>query len=124
MIAHGYTNLFVWSYLDGVTRTPTKTMGWTSTPRTQRDLWLRSSRHMIRGNLRINSPWLAEEMADAEMNFEKMRAQAIYGRHDDRLMAMMLAIWCAREWSLDIETVPSELRTDAEPVDPQRCDMT
>ncbi|HLZ39413.1 MAG TPA: hypothetical protein VKQ11_00530 [Candidatus Sulfotelmatobacter sp.] len=124
LISYGYTNLFVWSYLDGATLTRTNTMGWTSTPRTQRDLWLRSSRHMIHGLCDLSSPWLIEEMADAEMNMAKMRAQSVYGKHDDRLMALMLAIWCAREWSLDVETVPSDLRTDAKPVDPQACDMT
>lgn len=124
IIEYGYTNLFQWSYLDGITRSVTKSFGWTSTPRSQRDLWLRACRHMVHGLIELNSPWLIEEMADAEMDMSKMRARSAYGHHDDRLMAIMLAIWCAREWSLEVETVSQEVRTSHEVVNPQATDWT
>ncbi len=119
MLQYGYTNMFIWSYLDGMTRTLTRSIGWTSSPKSTRDLWLRSSRHVIRGGVELRSSFLIEEMADAEMDRAHMRAKHIYGKHDDRWSAMQLAIWCGHEWEMDVETVSQDVKTDAAPVNYQ-----
>jgi len=124
MLQYGYGNMFVWSYLDGMTRTMTRSLGWTSSPKSTRDLWLRTSRHVIRGGVELRSPWLVEEMADAQMDRTGMRAQHIYGGHDDRWTAMQLAIWCGREWEMDVESVASDVRTDASPINYQATPIT
>lgn len=105
MINHyGYTNHFLWKYLDSMSTRPTNSLGWTASPKSVRDLWIRGSRHINRGNIVIYSDHFVEEMVDAEQDNLKMTAKAIYGRHDDRLRALLMAIWAAHDWSMQIET--------------------
>ena len=95
----GYGNFFVWRYLDTLTTKPTNNIGWTSTPKSVRDLWIRGSRHINRGKVIIRSEYLIEEMTDCEQDQLKMTAKAIYGRHDDRVRAFLMALWAAHDWS-------------------------
>lgn len=105
MINHyGYTNFFVWRYLDSLATKPTQSLGWTASPKTVRDLWIRGSRHINRGGCVIHSNHLVSEMTDAVQDREKMSAKAAYGAHDDRLRALLMAIWAAHDWSTQIET--------------------
>ena len=106
---HGYTNQFIWKYLDSAVPKPTHSLGWYATPKSVQLLWVRSSRHILKGKLAIRSKWLVEEMTDAEIDPDRMAAKAIYGRHDDRLRAINLAIWAAHEWSVDVETEKVEV---------------
>ena len=101
---YGYTNHFKWRYLDTMTTKPTNSIGWTATPKSVRDLWIRGSRHINRGGLVINSEVFIEEIIDCEQDPVKMTAKAIYGRHDDRLRAMLMAVWAAHDWSSQVET--------------------
>lgn len=98
-----YYHLFVWKYLDTLTSKPTNSFGWTSTPKSVRDLWIRSSRHIKRGGIQLNSPWLLEEMRNCAMRPDMMWGESVGGKHDDRLRALMLAIWCAHDWSNQID---------------------
>jgi hypothetical protein len=43
--------------------------------------------------LDINSPWFVDEMADLELDVEKMRLAAVSGAHDDRLMALGIVLF-------------------------------
>lgn len=94
-----YYSHFIWKYLDTLTSKPTNSFGWTSTPKSVRDLWIRCSRHIKMHNIRLNSPWLVEEMCDCEMDMIKMAGKAAYGKHDDRVRAIMMAIWASHDWS-------------------------
>ena len=100
---YGYTNHFVWKYLDSLAARPTMSLGWQSSPKSVRDLWIRGTRHISRGDLLIRSPYLAEELSDCEADQLKMTAKASYGRHDDRVRAMLQATWAAHDWSFQIE---------------------
>jgi hypothetical protein len=100
---HGYTNHFVWKYLDTLATRPTMSLGWQSSPKSVRDLWIRGTRHISRGQLIIKSKWLAEELSDCEADLLKMTAKASYGRHDDRVRAMLMSTWAAHDWSFQIE---------------------
>lgn len=104
MISHyQYTNQFVWKYLDSFAPKPTHSLGWTASAKSVRDLWIRGSRHINRGQIRIRSPYFVEEMTDVELDPLKMSAKAAYGAHDDRLRALLMAIWAAHEWTSQID---------------------
>lgn len=110
---HGYTHQFVWKYLDSAIPKPTHSLGWYATPKSVQLLWVRCARHILKGNLAIRSRWLVEEMSDCELDNDKMIAKAVYGRHDDRVRAMNLAIWASHEWDLDITTEKQEVSSGA-----------
>ena len=120
----GYLNQFVWKYIDAAVPRPTGSYGWVASSKSVPLLWARTARHILKGGLRIRSPWLVEEMADAEIDPQKMWAKAIRGRHDDRLRAMMLAVWAAHEWSLDIESEKTEVNTNASAPEWQASDIS
>lgn len=101
---YGYTNHFVWKYLDSMTTKPTNSLGWTASPKSVRDLWIRGSRYINRGGILIRSKVFIEEMTDCEQDTLKMTAKAIYGRHDDRVRAMLMAVWAAHDWNSQIQT--------------------
>lgn len=102
---HGYTNQYIWrNQWDALVAKTTSYYGWTANTKTVRDLWIKCSRHVQKGGVRVSSPWLVEEWADCEMDPNKMYAKAMYGSHDDRVRAINLSIWAAHDWSFDVET--------------------
>lgn len=104
MINHlGYSNMFVWKYLDSLAARPTQSLGWQSSPKSVRDLWIRGTRHITKGLITIRSPFLAEELSDCEADQLKMTAKASFGSHDDRARAALMAIWAAHDWSYQVE---------------------
>lgn len=118
----GYTNHFRWEYYGDTVATPTRAMGWHASPRTNRDLWVKASRHLTLNNCVIRSPWLVEEYADCRMNPEKDYAENP-GGHDDRVRAFNLALWIANSWSMNIERT-QEIVSNAPQVDWQTSDMS
>jgi len=118
----GYTNHFRWEYYGDTVATPTRSMGWHASPRTNRDLWVKASRHLVLQNCVIRSPWLAEEFADCRMNIEKDYAENP-GGHDDRVRAFNLALWIANSWTMNIERT-TELVANVSIPDAQCSDMT
>ena len=105
---YGYTNHFVHKLLDATVSKPTARLGWTANPKSVRDLWIRTKRHILRGGLTHHSPWLVEEWTDCEVDFVKQTGQALTG-HDDRVRAVNMALWAAHEWSFDVETRKEEV---------------
>jgi len=128
MISHfGYTNLYV-PVRYANTLTPERgrnVVGWVSSQRSRRDLWTRGMKHIIQERLLINSPALAEEMADCQADdwMASDTARARWGKHDDRVVAMLLAIYAAHDWSWEIETIKSEV-TSGGSIDWQKSDCT
>ena len=118
----GYTNHFHWEYYGDTPATPTRSMGWHASARTNRDLWVKASRHMVLQQVVIKSPWLVDEMADCRMNIEKDYAENP-GGHDDRVRAFNLALWIANSWSMNIERTTEPVSITA-PVDWQSSDMS
>ena len=121
----GYMNLPRWEHLDGAVPRATNNFGWTSTRSTRQVLWMRGMNHINRGYIRIHSPWLVEEMTDCTPdNFLAATGRARYGRHDDRVVAMLIAIWFANAWTMTIEpTERGGLEVPNAP-DYQRTDCT
>lgn len=119
----GYTNMFIWKYLDSMSVKLTTSLGWQSTPKSVRDLWIRGTRHISLDKIRITSPYLAEELAHCEADELKMTAKAFSGKHDDRARAILMAIWAAHDWSFQVEDRKVEVTT-YKPVDWQRSDVS
>jgi hypothetical protein len=116
---HGYTNLFRWQQYGKLIPQETRDFGWYSNRQTVPLLWMRGTRHIQLSRIQLNSPALVDEMANAEMDLEKNRGKAIYGAHDDRVTAILLAIWVANKWSVDIETERQDFReVDADTTQP------
>lgn len=104
---YGYTNHYVWRYDDSLSPRLTTALGWRSGPKTVQTLWINGSRHLRKKRVKINSSWFVEEMTDVEpteFTVRMARGAAGYGKHDDRVTAMLLAIWAAHEWDVEIET--------------------
>ncbi len=118
----GLTNLFRWEYYGDSVATPTKALGWHANQRTNRDLWVKASRHMILQQVIVRSPWLVEEISDARLNVEKDYAENP-GGHDDRMRAFCLALWVANSWSMSTERITQKVTT-TEHVDWQASDMS
>ena len=97
-----YSNLWHWEYIDSVAE-ETQRIGWRSTRESQKLLWYRARRHLMNKNVRIQSRFLLDEYANAEIDLDKMRARAAYGFHDDRFMAANLCFWAGHAWTYDPE---------------------
>jgi len=124
MLNHlGYTNMFIWKYLDSVSVRMTTSLGWQSSPKSVRDLWIRGTRHISLDKIRVTSPYLAEELAHCEADELKMTAKASSGKHDDRVRAFLMAIWAAHDWSYQVDDRKVEVST-FKPVDWQRSDIS
>jgi len=104
----GYTNLYLWQYLDGMaTQDQKNTFGWRSSRQSRQMLWIRGTRHINKKGITINSPYLVEEMTDLVLdNFLSFTARAQWGAHDDRMVSILLGIWAANAWSF--ENAPEE----------------
>jgi hypothetical protein len=120
----GYTNQFLWMYGDSMVPKQTASYGWQSNQKSVRDLWIKGIRHISNHSIQLKSPWLVEELADAEMDMEKMRGRAIYGSHDDRVSALLMAIWAGHQWSYDIETNPEPAEIGLNDVEWQATDIS
>lgn len=122
---YGYLNLFQWQHLDTMNVKPTQSYGWYSSRQSRQMLWIRGTRHITSRGITLNSPWLIEEMTDAVLdNFLSFTARAQWGAHDDRIVALLMGIWAANEWSF--ENAPEE-QAPAENLalpDAQHSDMT
>jgi hypothetical protein len=126
MIQHGYTNLYV-PIRFANTLVPEKgrnVVGWVSNERSRRDLWTRGMKYLIQRKVKVHSPWLIEEMADCQPDdwMVTETARARYGKKDDRVVALLLAIYAAHDWDWDVETVKEEVVLKA--VDWQRSAIT
>lgn len=95
----------------GIAMRDTQKVGWYSTRSTRQDLWTRGISHLQKHMARLHSQWLVEEMADCTPDsFLSMSGRARNGLHDDRVVAMLIALWFANEWSMNLEpTDHSEL---------------
>jgi hypothetical protein len=104
---------------------PTVSYGWYSSRQSRQALWIRGTRHINKRKIILNSPYLIEEMTDCVLdNFLSFTARAQWGAHDDRIVALLMAIWAANEWNF--ENAPEEAAgvVDITKPDYQRSDMS
>jgi hypothetical protein len=109
-----YTNLFVWKAYDKVTNVYTNKLGWWTNRTTRPKLIARGLHALVNNDLIIHSSWLIDEMSDFERDHFIAKAKARYGRHDDRVMALLIGYWGAHddEW-MSGEDVAEERRLRA-----------
>lgn len=127
---YGYTRFLPWLQEGkNMLQRDTGKRGWISNQHTRRDLWVRCGGHLKRRKAILRSKWLVEEMvACTPDNFIALTARAARlgksGLNDDRVVALMLAIWAANEWVIGAEpTEPARLTREDEP-DWQRSAMS
>lgn len=108
----GYNNFFLWKYLDSQVSQASGKVGFYSNRESVKYLWLRSSRHIHAGKVIPRSEHLVEEMRNCTIDPVKQWGMACYGKHDDRVRAMMLALWAIHDWSCQVDTKPSKVIID------------
>jgi hypothetical protein len=100
----GYTHFFVWEVVDARDAASrfTKRIGWTTTPRT-RPIILSHFKNAIETldpstglpDLRLNSPWTIDELADFTTEGALWEAEAAKGAHDDCIMSAAIGHYVA-----------------------------
>jgi len=120
---YGYQNLFLWKTLDGATVKRTMHIGWQATKDSNMALFSRCLRHVNNNRILVRSPWLVDEFADCTSDWVLGTLRAKWGRHDDRVRAIFLAIWAAHSWAnaddYAAETpavAPAHIRPEALPI--------
>ena len=98
-----YYNLYQPSAPDSIVYKPTSHIGWTATEKAIRDMWGQASRHIKKRKILLNSPWLVEEMANITMRPDMAYGASVGNKHDDRLRALMLALFALHSWNTVVD---------------------
>lgn len=95
-----YSNLFIWKAYDKITNIYTNKLGWWTNRTTRPKLIARGLHAFANSDLIVNSPFCLDEMSDFERDHFIAKAKARFGRHDDRIMALLIAYFGAHdeEW--------------------------
>jgi hypothetical protein len=126
---YGYTNQFLWHYYGGAmvpkAANQGNKIGWYSSRSANKDLWMRGSHHIHKGRVRIYSEHCIEEMADCLADAFTLIGEARHGRHDDRIFAMLLALWLSNGWSTGATDEPQHgaVVQPEQMIEAQECDM-
>ena len=109
-----YGNL-LWKIYDKTKNLHTSRLGWWTTPSTRPKLIARGHHALVNGDLLIQSEFLLDELEDFQGDLFMSKAQALSGRHDDRVMAMLMAYWAAHdnEWIAGVDTASERKRLQA-----------
>lgn len=116
--AIGYTNLYIWQYLDSVEGHQfTSRYGWYTNQRT-RPLMLQAYMHAVKTvdphtglpDYRVNSPFTLAEMADFQSDGPLWMAQATDGAHDDAIMAGAIGVIVAKTLTYEQRETVHEAR--------------
>lgn len=126
LVDMGYTNLWRWQYYGDLVPESSKSVGWTATERSVRDLWIKSLRHLTLQRVLIRSPFLVEEYADARMNDVKGYAESPNNAkgHGDRMRAFNLALWAGNKWDMEIERTNETVSTQPQVTNFAASDMS
>jgi len=95
-----YGNLFQWKVYDKTSHLETNRLGWWTNRNTRPKLIARGVHAIVKGDLVMNSPFLFNEWKTFQRDHFLARAAAMSNRHDDRVMAVLMAHWAAHdaEW--------------------------
>lgn len=88
-----YTNLFIRKSYDKINNLYTNTYGWSTNKASRPKLIARGLHALTYGDLIINSPYLLDEMSDFRRDKFDEKPEARAGRHDDRLMALLIGYY-------------------------------
>lgn len=95
-----YGNLYIKQEFDKVNNIYTNRLGWSTNKATRPKLIARGLHAFIYGDLIVNSEYLLAEMADFQRDLTLAKARAVSGKHDDRIMALLMGYFGAHsdEW--------------------------
>lgn len=95
-----YGNLFRWKVYDKLTNLETNRLGWWTNRTTRPKLIARGLHALVKKDLIMHSEELFKEWKWFQRDHFMAKAAAISGRHDDRVMALLMAHWAAHddEW--------------------------
>lgn len=93
----GWGNFHIWVRYDSkkMNQAQSTKLGWVT------NSWSRPMcldmllKYIDAGWVNINSPWFVDEMSDLERSWDQQDLKAIHGGHDDRIMAMAIALFSA-----------------------------
>lgn len=94
---HDYTNVFIWKAYDRRQNIYTSKLGWWTNKSTRPKLIARGIHALTYGDLVVNSDYLLQEMMDFQRDPLLSKARAMAGKHDDRIMALLMAYWGAHD---------------------------
>lgn len=101
---YGYVNYYRPRYINDLTYSPTKGIGWEAGPKQVRDLSIFTRKHTQSLKPVIRSPWLISEMQDCQLDPEKFTIHAEgAGIHDDRVRAASLAWFAAHDFNTQVQ---------------------
>lgn len=92
-----YSSLYIRKSLDRINGLYTNTYGWSTNKSTRPKLIARGLHAMNYGDLIVSSAYLLDEMSDFKRDKFDEKPEARRGRHDDRLMALLLAYYGGHE---------------------------
>lgn len=124
---YGWSNLYRMRFMDRVRQTMSSRLGWYTDSQSRPKMLSRGIQWVRDRKLRINSPWLANELADFEYSPETQKMKAAVNRHDDRVIAAFIALYCSRDWAAYEDTVATVDQEDSRrkpPSNPQLTDIS
>jgi hypothetical protein len=101
-----YENLFRWKHYDKIKNFMTDFFGWFTNSKTRDLIIARFREYMDERLIILRSEWLIDECLDfSSIEGSRFEGQAT---HDDRVMAMMIALFCAHdsEWGVEKSMAP------------------
>lgn len=95
-----YGNLFIRKSYDKINNIYTNTYGWSTNKASRPKLIARGLHALTYGDLIVNSSHLLDEMSDFKRDKFDEKPEARRGKHDDRIMALLIAYYGAHddEW--------------------------
>ena len=118
-----YPNLFRWKHLDSKDPMSQK-YHWITQSNTKPLLWQTARKWIKAGFFIVRSPNFQEETQTFQKEEDDSKsASHTKGAHDDELIAVMIALYCAHEWQADDSGRVSPPLSVAE-VEPPRYEMT
>jgi hypothetical protein len=96
-----YPNLFRWKHLDSKDPMSNK-FHWMTQPNTKPKLWQQGRKWIKAGWFIVRSPNFVEESQTFQKDDEDdKKAEHAKGCHDDELLSVLIALYCAHEWAAD-----------------------
>jgi hypothetical protein len=103
-----YENLFRWKHYDKVKNFITDYFGWFTSSKTRPLIISKFREFMDENSVLLRSEWLIDECFDfSSQDGSRFEGQA---DNDDRVMAMMIALFCAHdsEWGIEASSAPKK----------------
>ena len=92
-----YGNLFIRKHYDKLSNIYTNLLGWSTNKATRPKIISRGIHAFSYGDLLVNSDHLLQEMQTFQRDMTLAKHKAMSGKHDDRLMALLIGYWGAHD---------------------------